>query len=317
MPERSSVFVVGSINLDLVLKVPRAPIEGESLFGSHYQYASGGKGANQAVALRRLGAGVTFVGRVGNDPEGTRLRSDLEQEGIDTEFVTEDPENPSGLAVILAAANARNSIVVFPGANMHLRREDVARALEARRCAGILLQLEASQEIIVETYRLGRAASIPVVLDAGPAQEFPLELLHGIDILSPNQTETLALTGIEVNNIADAERAARKLLDRSQAKAVVLKMGAAGALLLQADGTCANFPPAHVQAVDPTGAGDAFTAAMTLRYLETGSLRGAIPYANVAGALATTRYGAQCALPTAQEIESFRASMPPMEPAHV
>jgi ribokinase len=171
-----------------------------------------------------------------------------------------------------------------------------------------MLQLEIPHALVIECCQIAKEVGIPVVLDAGPAQQFALESVHGVDILTPNETEASELAGIEVKTRADAERAAETLQSRSRAKAVVVKLGAAGALLMDANGT--EYFPAHkIKAVDPTAAGDAFTAAMTLRYLETRDLRGAVAYANLAGALATTRMGAIASLPTAHEIEEFRSRL--------
>lgn len=303
--KKPSVLVVGSINMDLVLEASRQPYVGESLVGCCYSYAPGGKGANQAVALARLGAGVTLVGCVGADENGRALTTGLGREGIDIGFLREDSESQTGLAVVVLGGDAKNSILVFPGANMRLTLGDLDRAFEARKYDAMVLQLEIPGEIVIESCRRARQAGMPVVLDAGPAQEFPLEQTSGVDILSPNETETFALTGIELKSIADAERAAAKLLSRSNARAVVIKLGEAGAVLQRAGGKCLHFPAQSVSAVDPTAAGDAFTAAMTMRYLESGDMEAAVAYGNFAGALAATKIGAQCSLPTAAEIETF------------
>jgi ribokinase len=308
--EKPSVLVVGSINMDLVLETSRMPYVGESLIGCRYSYAPGGKGANQAVALARLGASVTLVGRIGRDQNGRALATGLRREGVDIGFLGEDAESQTGLAVVLLGGDAKNSILVFPGANMRLTSVDLDRVFEARKYDAMVLQLEVPGEIVIESCRRARQGGIPIVLDAGPAQDFPLEQIPGVDILTPNETEAFALTGIELKSTAEAERAAAKLLSRSRAKAVVIKLGEAGALLQRAGGKCLQFPPQRVAAVDPTAAGDAFTAAMALRYLETGDLEGAVEYGNFAGALATTKIGAQCALPTACEIEAFRSASP-------
>lgn len=309
--KQPSVLVIGSINMDLILEASRQPHVGESLIGCCYSYAPGGKGANQAVALARLGASVTMVGCVGSDQNGRALAENLRREGIDTEFLREDCEIQTGLAVVLVAAEATNSILVFPGANMRLTFRDLEPAFQARKYDAILLQLEIPNQLVIEACRRAQEAGMPIILDAGPAQEFPLEQIRGIDILTPNETETLALTGIEVRSSADAERAAEKLLSRSDAKAVVIKLGEAGALLQRQEGKCIHFPAQRVAAIDPTAAGDAFTAAMTMCYLESGDIESAVAYGNFAGALATTKIGAQRALPTQAEIDSFISTCQP------
>jgi len=304
-PTKHSVLVIGSVNMDLLLNASRVPFEGESLIGTHYCYIAGGKGANQAVALSRLGAEVTFVGRIGNDAHGAVLADSLRKEGVNTHLVVPDFEAPTGLAVNLVSANAHNMILVFPGANMRLSNSDLTQAFCERDYDALIMQLEVPTEVVIEACRLARMRAIPVILDAGPAQDFPLELVPGIAILTPNETETLALTGIEVNNLAGAEAAALRLICRSGAKAVVIKLGSRGALLLTAEGEKKYFPACKVDAVDATAAGDAFTAAMTIRYLESEDIFEAIAFGNVAGGLATTTLGAQCALPTRLQVEQF------------
>lgn len=307
-----AVLVVGSINLDIALESPRMPHAGESLIGIGYQSLPGGKGANQAVALTRLGVDVTLVGKVGKDANGAKLVESLEQKGVSTTHISESEKSQTGLAVIVIDANAQNAILVFPGANLDITKADLRHVFEARHYDALVLQLEVSHEIVIEACRLAKDAGIPTILDAGPAQQFPLEMIQGIDVLTPNETEASALTGIEVRTLADAGRSAENLLARSQAKAVVIKLGAAGALLRSTNGMQEHFPAPRVTAIDPTAAGDAFTAAMTAYYLETGDLRQAVTYANLAGALATTRLGAQSALPTALEIEEFHSELQPI-----
>ena len=301
-----SILVVGSINMDLVLRVSRMPHPGESLIGETYHHIPGGKGANQAVAAARLGAAVTLAGKVGKDVNGMKLREHLDAQGITTRCVVSDGKSQTGLAVITLETSGQNSIIVFPGANMDIRKDELQHAFAGGHYDAVMLQLEIPQEIVIECCNLARVAGIPVVLDAGPAQAFPLEQVRGIAILTPNETETLALTGMEVRTLDDAARAASLLLARAQAHAVVMKLGEKGALLRTAEGASEHFPARSVEVVDTTAAGDAFTAAMSIRYLQTGNLREAIPYGNLVGALTVTRLGAQPSLPTASEVEAFR-----------
>jgi ribokinase len=312
-----SVLVIGSLNMDLVLQVPRMPLIGESLVGSSYSRIPGGKGANQAVALARLGAKVTFAGKVGNDTDGEELVENLNQNGIATEFVSKAEDSSTGLAVILLDSNENNAITVFPGANDELTIAEVERVFARDRYDALVLQLEIPDQVIVASCRLAQRAGIMTFLDAGPARPFPLEELWGIDVLSPNETEVLALTGIEVKSLADAKLAAAALITRTNAKAVVIKLGSSGALLRTRQGVCVHFPAYKVDVIDPTAAGDAFTAALAFRYLETGDFEESVLYANLAGALATTRLGAGLALPTALEIEQFRQRLPQKLEAHV
>jgi len=304
MPERAfSVLVVGSINMDLVARVERMPLPGESATGRGYGYVPGGKGANQAVAAARLGARVTFVGRVGEDVHGSALRRGLEQEGVCVEFLSADPDSSTGLAVVVVDASGQNHIIVFMGANARLGRGEVSRAFQ-RDYDALIVNLEVSDEAVEEAVRLARDRGIPAVLDAGPARPFDLGRVRGLEILSPNETEATALTGMACGTAREARSAADALAAASGARFVVIKMGERGALLRGAEGT--EFFPAHkVRPVDPTAAGDAFTAAMTLRYLACGDPAAAVRYANVAGAVTVTRLGAQPSLPTADEVDRF------------
>jgi ribokinase len=289
--------------MDLVFEVSRMPHLGESLVGQRFSRIPGGKGANQAVGLARLGAAVTLAGKVGRDADGAKLLEVLKEEGISTNFVFADEKTPTGLAVILLDHTGQNAIVTFPGANLDLNEADIEKVFSAGSFDALLLQLEVSDEVIIASYQFAKKIGIPTFLDAGPARSFPLEQIRGIDVLSPNETEVLALTGIEVRSIADAELGAAELLYRSNANAVVIKLGAAGAFLRTAEGGAEHFPAPKVNVVDCTAAGDAFAAALTIRYLETDDLRESVAYANLAGALATTKLGAQPSLPTALEIE--------------
>lgn len=305
MPQtrKPSILVVGSVNMDLVLRTPRIPKSGESLIGEFYLYVPGGKGANQAVAAARLGASVTFVGRVGEDNHGVRLKEQFRKEGICIDFLKDDCENQTGLAVILLEETGDNRILVYPGANMAIDMNDVEGAF-ARDYDAVLLQLEVPRDVVVKACHLAREKNIPAILDAGPAQAFPLEQLAGLKILTPNETETCALTGIEVNTVEDAERAAKVLAEKSKAAFVVIKMGSKGAILYD-NGHVEHFPAYRVRAVDTTAAGDAFTAAMAIHYVQHGDIREAIRYANAVGALTVTRMGAQPSLPISEEVELF------------
>lgn len=304
------VLVVGSINSDLILRVRRLPGAGESLIASEYQSVPGGKGANQAVAAARLGAVSTFVGKTGTDPTGDALITQLRRDGVRTDFVTRCASAPTGLAMVTIDDEGQNSIIVMPGANDRVSEQDVAAALVHDSYDVLLLQLEIPVEAVIATCRLALENQIFVVLDAGPAQQFPLERLPAIRVLTPNETETLALTGIEPASEKAAQAAAEVLLRRCEADAVVLKLGHRGALLYQRNGTHEHLTGHSIQAVDTTAAGDAFTAAMALGLVQRNDLRQAVALGNAAGALAATKLGAQPSLPTIDALEEFLASSP-------
>lgn len=230
----------------------------------------------------------------------------LKQQGVATDYVIEAEGSSTGVAVILLDATGQNSAIVFPGANYEITEEELRTVFAADKFDAVMVQLEVPDQVVIAAYLFAKKSGIPVFLDAGPARPFPLEQLSGIDLLSPNETEVTALTGIEVKSLADAEKAAEKLMMRSRAKAVVIKLGSQGALLRTAEGEVKHYRAPQVEAIDPTAAGDAFTAALLVRYLETGDFCESVPYANFAGALATTRLGAQPSLPTTEEINRQR-----------
>lgn len=298
-----AILTLGSINIDLILSMERLPVAGENLFGKDYLYVPGGKGANQAVAASLLGANVVFVGKVGDDINGKSLIRELHKKGITTEYIYLDKTVPTGLAAIVLESMSQNRIIVYPGANMSITENEVIRAFE-RSYDALLLQLEIPEQTVISACSLAKAKNIPVIVDAGPAQDFPLEKIKGIEILSPNETETYAMCGIKPNNYQNAVEAAKILKKRSGAKFVVIKLGDKGALLFS-DSHCELIPSIPVEVIDPTAAGDAFIAALTIEYLRSGNIVKAVQYGNIVGAISVTKLGAQPSLPTIFEVEEF------------
>ena len=300
-----AILVVGSINMDLVMQVPRVPGAGETLLGNHYSYVPGGKGANQAVAAARLGMPVRFVGRVGPDSHGRTLKENLQAEGIDIELLHTDRSAQTGFAAITVEEDGENRISVFPGANMTLQAQDVRRAFE-RSYAAVLINLEIPEEIVFEVCRQARSRGIPVVLDAGPIREVDFHALEGLEIISPNESEAQAITGISCTSPEEAERAARRLVEITPSRYAVLKLGARGALLFDpATGRADLVPGFQVKAVDTTAAGDAFTAALAVHYLRHRNILSAVPFAHAVAAVSVTRLGAQPSMPTLEEVQGF------------
>ena len=228
---------------------------------------------------------------MGDDDYGAALRQVLVSEGVDDALLRTTNEAPTGYAPILVQKNGQNGIIVFPGANQCIRREDIPAMFE-KPVDAVMMQLEIPQDIVLAASEEAERRGIPVVLDAGPAQPYPVERVRSLLILSPNETETTALTGLPVDTEEQTRQAAQALLDRSGAKYVVIKMGARGAYVL-GQGVDQMVPSFKIQAVDPTAAGDTFTGAMTLEILRCGDILRAVRYGCAAGALAATRLGAQ------------------------
>jgi ribokinase len=308
------VVAVGSTNFDLVVKAERLPKEGESMLATNLKFFPGGKGANQAVGVARLGAKTTFIGSVGRDMIGDFLVRGLETNGIDVTWVRRDPERSTGCACIMLFPNGNNSIVVDPSANFALSRTDLEKAAGVIGAADALCTvLEIPMDVVEAALQIARKAGKLTVLDAGPPRHCPPEILKLADIVSPNETELEHLTGEKVSGRVSAQEAATKLLDLG-VKTVVLKLGSDGAMLVTREGA-KHFPACKVEAVDPTAAGDAFTAALTVQLAAGAAIDEAIRYANFAGALAVTKLGAQPSLPARAEVEEFaaRSSNPPLQ----
>ncbi len=304
------VVVVGSSNFDVVVNAERPPREGENILATNLKFFPGGKGANQAVAVKRLGAQVRFIGAVGRDIIGDFLVGHLEASGIDTHWVRREPERSSGCAFISIYPSGNNSIVVDPGANRTLTPKDIDDAHEALAGAdAVLTVLEIPMETVEAVLRAGRKAAKLTVLDAGPPRQCSAEILRLANIVSPNETELEALSREPVRGRESVEAAARKLLGLG-AETVVVKMGSDGSMLVTA-GRATHFPASKIKAVDPTAAGDAFTAALTVRLAMGEKIEEAIRYANLAGALAVTRLGALPSLPTREEVDAFAAGADP------
>jgi len=299
---QSRILVIGSANADLVTRVPRCPKAGESLIGHSFTTVPGGKGANQAVAAARLGAATCFAGCIGRDALGEVLCESMRGAGVDLSALRRHETEPTGTAVIFVAEDGQNAIVVTPAANYGLRPGDI-EAMEPLFATVdvVLMQLEIPLDTVDAALRMARQAAVLSILDAGPAQTVPDELLGHADIVSPNETEVEAMTGVSIQDVADAPQAAQALRD-SGAKEVVLKLGRHGAYYLGKDEV--HVPGFTVDAIDTVAAGDAFTAALALRWNRC-EVTEALRFANAAGALSTTVLGAQPSMPTLEAVETF------------
>ncbi len=296
------IVVVGSLNMDLVVRAPRHPQPGETILGGDFRTFPGGKGANQAVAAARLGAAVQMIGRVGADAFGDALLQTLAQDGVNTAHVRRDQETPTGVALITLNAAGQNAIVVAPGANARVTPQDVVAAQAALAGAAVLLlQLECPLPAVAKAIELAKQHRAQVVLNPAPAQPLDAALLSQVDYLLPNQNELALLTGL-----GDI-RPAMSRLQAVGVRRVVVTLGEEGVLV--AEGGSEVHLPAHgVTVVDTTAAGDAFAGAFAVALLEGHSTRQAAAWGNAAGALAVTRAGAQPSLPRRDELEKFLAA---------
>lgn len=304
--QRRRVLVIGSLNVDLVVHTPRVPHEGETLLASSFHRYFGGKGANQAVAVSRQGVETIMAGRVGRDDFGRDQVNYLAQEGIITDYIVMDEEQPSGIASILVDAQGNNRIMVVPGANGQVSLGDI-EALEPvmAECACVVIQLEIPLSAVLSAIRSANAQGAKVVLNPAPAQALPLDIYPHLTVITPNESEAELLTGVRVHDVSTARQAAQILLDRG-VLAVLITLGSQGVYgLTLADEF--HLPGHQVQVVDTVAAGDTFTGALAALIGTGRSLADAARYANAAAALAVTRHGAQPSIPKTEEVLKFLA----------
>jgi ribokinase len=300
----SDIVVVGSLNVDLVVQAQRAPGPGETISGQDFQIIPGGKGANQAAAVARLGGDVAMVGRAGSDAFGPQLLENLTRQGVDTSRVTSDPEAPTGTALIIVESSGENRIVVVAGANGRVALTDVEASEEViGRAKALVLQFEVPLATVECAMDVAIRHSVPVILNPAPAYEVPSSFLRKAKYLILNESETKVLSGLEVTDISSCREAADRLREYG-VDVVVLTLGEQGAWLATGEGAW-HLPTRPVDAVDTTAAGDAFVGGFAVSLARNLSLPDAVRYANGAGTLAVTKLGAQTSLPTAQEVEAF------------
>lgn len=294
--------VVGSINMDLILNMPRVPETGENVLGTDYGYANGGKGANQATALAKLGAEVKMIGKVADDANGKKLLENLKSNNIDISGVATDGSQ-TGLAAIILDGEGKNRIIVYEGANAETDPQKAAEEI-GTDVDLLLLQFETNEDVVISCVNHAVKNDITTVIDCGPAKNFCLEKMQGATILSPNESETKALSGIFPDDEENILNASKILKERSKAEYIVLKLGSRGCSLW--DGKELKlFPSYKSHVVDTTAAGDCFTAALALEYIKSGNIYAACDMGNKAGSIAVSRMGAQSSMPTLDEISSI------------
>jgi ribokinase len=298
----TKITVLGSYVVDLMGRAPHLPAAGETVKGSYFKAGPGGKGSNQAVAAKRAGAEVSLITKVGRDHFGEMAVDNFRQEGIDTAFVFVDDQLATGAALIMVDQNSsENMILVTLGACSRITEEEIEEALGAIEQSRVLLtQLETNLDAVEWTVAHAARRGVPVILNPAPAQEIPARLMRQVHILTPNESEASLLTGIEVTGPEQAGQAAEALRARG-AKNVIVTLGKMGCLVAAAREQWLVKSMA-VEAVDTTGAGDAFNGALATALAEGKSLFEAARFANTAGALAVTRMGTAPAMPHRAEI---------------
>ncbi len=297
----AKIVVVGSFNVDLTSYMARMPAPGETVSGDRFVTGPGGKGSNQAVAAARLGAAVTFVGRIGQDVFAPIALNIWHAEGIDTSHVTQDADHSTGVAPIFVDASGENSIVVVLGANLALARADVDRARAAIAAADVVItQLEIDPDTTAYALQTAREYGVRTILNPAPARPLPAEVIALADYITPNQTELATLSGLTGESV---ETMARALLV-NDTQAVVCTLGAAGAQYVRrADSV--TVPSFKVNVVDTTGAGDAFNGGLAVALAEGQDLRAALAFANATAALCVTRPGTAPSMPPRAEVDAL------------
>jgi ribokinase len=298
---RPKIVVIGSVNMDMSIRTSNIPKPGETIIGNNFIQSQGGKGANQAVAAARLGAEVTLVARLGKDSFGQEAFDTFKKEGINTKYIFWDEQTPTGVALIMIDKEGEDIICVSPGANEKLSPEDILKAEEAIKSADcVLLQLEIPLKTVEFAIRIASTYHVRVVLNPAPMTELPKSMLEMVDVLTPNETEAIALTD---NLKIQPCELWNKIKKKYGVKYVIVTMGKEGAYTSGVRSP--NIPGFSVESLDATGAGDAFNGGLAVALARGDPLEDAVRYANAVGALATTHFGAQSSLPTALEVDEF------------
>ena len=298
------IVVIGSSNVDLIMKMDHLPKEGETVTDAEFFQVYGGKGANQAVAAARAGGNVAFVNCVGEDAYTPQMVKNYKNDGIDTRFVFQEKDIASGHALIMIGGQGMNYLSVAPGANYKLTPQKIDEAMSIiDEAAMIVMQYEIQEETIKYVIDLANRKNIPVLWNCAPARSFDLSYIPKINILVLNEVEAGFLAEMTVETEADAEKAAQKLVDRGVEK-VIITLGSKGAFVVTKNEKV-SVPAFKVEAVDTTAAGDTFCGAFAVALVEGKSLKESLQFASAAAAISVTRMGAQPSAPARKEIEAF------------
>ncbi len=300
------ILVVGSSNTDMVIKTDHIPCPGETILGENFLMNPGGKGANQAVAIARLGSNVTFACKTGRDIFGHQSHQLFEAEGIDTTYIISDSKFASGIAMITVDKNAENCITVSSGANMNFKPADLEKLSKSiDEFDIVLMQLEIPMETVEYVAKLAAEKGKKVILNPAPAPSVPLstDLIQSLFLITPNETEAELITGQKVTDIETAKKAAQIMRDKGT-KNVIITLGSKGALVYT-DTLCEVIPAFRVKAVDTTAAGDIFNGALCVALSEGRGWAEAIRFACKTSAISVTRVGAQSSAPYRAEVDVF------------
>lgn len=300
------ICILGSINMDLVLRVDRMVKSGETILSKDYKKISGGKGANQAVAAKRLGSNVCFIGKVGDDENGYQLIKVLKQDQIDISNIKYSESSPTGMAIITVDDSGSNSIIVVPGANMEISEKDIEEAEEIIKNSKLLIaQFETPLESTIDAFRVAKANGVTTILNPAPAKKVSDELLKLTDIIIPNETEAFELTGVKVEDIEGVKKAAKVFVEKG-VKFVIITLGERGAALLD-DEKLSIVQAYKVKAIDTTAAGDSFIGALASKLqsedkIDFETIERAIKFSNKVSSIVVQRQGAQPSLPYLEEV---------------
>ena len=301
----NKICVLGSMNMDLVLKVKDMPKVGETILSKSFQKIAGGKGANQAVAAKRSGAEVFMISKIGKDENGRELRDKLVEDNIDVKYVFEDRIEPTGMALIMVNDNGNNSIIVNAGSNMTLTKDEIHSAENLIKESDIIIsQFETPEDITIEAFKIAKENGKVTILNPAPAKKIKDELLNYTDIIVPNETEAELLTGIEIKYIEDAKKAGDIFLGKG-VKFAIITLGEKGAALIGKD-FCEIVPAYRVNAIDTTAAGDSFIGGLSSKLdtknLGRETLSSSIRFGNKVSSIAVQRKGAQPSIPYLKEV---------------
>ncbi len=298
------ICVIGSLNMDLVVNVDEMPKKGQTLIGGNFKEVPGGKGANQAVAIARLGGDVSMIGKVGTDGFGQTLINALKTDNVKTDYI--EIENcSSGVAMITVDKNAENSIVVAPGANFRVLREDIDKCIDGIKESDIVVvQLETPLDTIKYALQESKKLGKYTILNPAPAVKLDDDIIKNVDLLTPNETELEILSGVKIENEDDIKKAADVMIQKG-VKQLIVTLGSKGSLYIDKDNM--KFKKSYkVDAIDTTAAGDSYTGALAVAFSQDKGIEEAMDFASKVGALCVMKEGAQTSLPTIQDVLNFR-----------